>query len=72
LVKIVSAIAVTVRLSVLLALSWLLVGLASPTPDPLVVDLAWLAMVALVLSIPVSRHALSFWVSTGRLRRTSA
>ena len=70
--KIMSALAVTVRLSALLALSWLLVGLASPTPDPLIVDLAWLGVVAVVLSIPVSRQVLSLWVSTGRLRRAAA
>jgi hypothetical protein len=71
-VKIMGATAVTVRLSALLTVSWLLVGLASPTPDPLIVDLAWLVIVALVLSIPVSRRVLSSWVSSGRLRRTSA
>jgi len=63
---------VTVRLLVLLLVSWLLVGLATPTADPFAVNVAWLAIVVLALSIPVSRRAMSYWVSTGRLRRTSA
>ena len=66
-----AAIAVTVRLLVLLVVSWLLVGFATPTTDPFVVNLAWLVIVAVVLSIPVSRRVTSYWVSTGRLRRTS-
>ena len=70
--KIMAAIAVTARLLVLLVATWLLVGLAAPTADPFVVNLAWLVIVALVLSSPVGRRVLSYWVSTGRLRRTSA
>jgi len=71
-VKIVTAIAVTVRLLVLLLVSWLLAGLAMPTPDPFAVNVVWLAIVALALSIPVSCRVMSHWVKTGRLRPTSA
>jgi hypothetical protein len=62
-----TAIAVTVRLLVLLLVSWLLVGFATPTGDPFAVNVVWLAMIALALSIPVSRRVTSHWISTGRL-----
>jgi hypothetical protein len=69
--KIMTAVMVVVRLVTLVLLSWLVVGLASPTPDPFVIDVGWLLMITVVLAIPVSRRIVSRWVSTGRLRRTS-
>ena len=66
-----AGIAVTVRLFALLAVSFWLVGLASPTPDPFTTALAWLVIVALALSIPVSRRVVSHWIGTDRLKRTS-
>jgi len=66
-----TAIAVTIRLSLLLTASWLLVGLVSPTADPFVVNLSWLVLIALALAIPASRRGLSRWISTGSLRRTA-
>jgi hypothetical protein len=69
--KIVTAAWVIVRLLALVVLSWLLVGLASPTPDPLVVGLGWLLVIGLVLAMPPSRRVVSRWISNGQLRRTA-
>jgi hypothetical protein len=70
--KIMTAAAVTTRALVLFMVSWLLVGLATPTPDPFVVSLGWLVMTVLVLTVPVTRRVMFRWVSTGRLRRIPA
>jgi hypothetical protein len=70
-VKIMSAVAVVVRLLARAALSWIVVALAAPTADPLVVSVGWLLVIAVVLVAPPSRRVAVRWIATGRLKRSS-
>lgn len=69
--QILTAAGVIIRLLALVVLSWLLVGLVSPTPDPLVVNLGWLLVTGLVLAVPPSRRAVSRWIGKGWPGRTA-
>lgn len=70
--RIADAIATTLRFVALLGVSWLLVAFASPTPDPFIIVVAWLGLLGLLVSIPMSRVVVSSWIRSGRLRGTSA
>jgi len=70
--RITRAAGVALRLVLLVMAAWLLVGLAVPTPDPFVVALGWLLLIAAVAVLPAGRRVASRWVATGRLRDTSA
>ena len=54
------------RVAALVAVIWLLVLLVMPSPDPFLIAVGSLVVVALTLAVRRIRH----WVLTGRLRPT--
>lgn len=66
-----SAIGVAARATLLLVLTWALVAVASPSPDPFLIGLVWLGGIALILAAGPGRRQVLSWVGTGRLHRAS-
>jgi hypothetical protein len=63
------AVGVVVRSVLLVVSSWLLVGFASPTADPFVIALVWLAGATVVTALGPSRRRVAQWIGTGGFRR---
>jgi hypothetical protein len=68
-VTVLRALGVVLRLVVSVLLSFFLVQLAVPLPDPVLVDSAWLLLIVVLMLVEPTRLLIGRWITTGRLRR---